>query len=84
MKARQLIASSHYGPEQLKVLFQAFDEAWETIAPHCGNNGLSVQAMRLKLANAILDLARENCSDAEAMKEAALRLLVPEKAAAMR
>ena len=75
MRARRLIARANYGPTELKVLLQAFDEAWEIIAPHCGANFLAVHATRLRLANAILGLARENRKDTEAMKEAALRLL---------
>lgn len=75
MEARRLIASAHYGPDELKVLFQAFDDAWEIIAPRCGDNGLAIQATRLKLANTILSVACEKRGDAEAMKEAALRLM---------
>ena len=33
MRARQSIGSSSYGPEELKVLFEAFDAAWEILAP---------------------------------------------------
>lgn len=33
MKARQLIGESSYGPEVLKVLYQAFDQAWAEVAP---------------------------------------------------
>ena len=33
MRARRLIESSSYGPEELRVIWQAFDQAWETVAP---------------------------------------------------
>ena len=53
MEAKRLIANASYGPEALRVLGQAFDEAWEELAPRCGQNELSVRATRLKLANAV-------------------------------
>jgi hypothetical protein len=31
--ARELIDESSYGPETLKILYQAFDDAWEALAP---------------------------------------------------
>src|SRR6476469_1540386 len=67
MEARRLIGRASYGPETLKVLFQAFDEAWQTLAPSCGDNVLSIHAGRLKLANAILSVAREGSTDPRAI-----------------
>jgi hypothetical protein len=75
MKARQLINNASYGPESLKVLFQAFDDAWEEMAGELGNNTLAKQAARLKLANVILDVARDGGRDPEQIKNAALKAL---------
>ena len=75
MKARQLIGDAAYGPETLSVLFKAFDEAWEQLAPRIGPNALAIEAARLRLANAILSLADENSKDAEHLKAAALRIM---------
>jgi hypothetical protein len=75
MEARRLLGRAFYGPETLKVLFQAFDEAWQTLAPSCGENTLSIHAARLKLANAILSVAREGSTDPGAIKDGALKLL---------
>jgi hypothetical protein len=75
MEARRLIGRASYGPETLKVLFQAFDEAWQTFAPSCGESPLSIHAGRLKLANAILSVAREGSTDARALRDGALKLL---------
>jgi hypothetical protein len=38
MEARRLIGNASYGPDTLKVLFQAFDEAWTTLAPRYGDD----------------------------------------------
>jgi len=70
MKARELIEGASYGPEALKAIGQAFDEAWASIA---GNfSGDQVAAARLRLANALLAVARDNSRDVEAMKREAL------------
>jgi hypothetical protein len=73
MKARQLIDGASYGPDALKVIVKAFDEAWVMIA---GNyDSASVEAARLKLANAVLSVAREDSRDVEALKQAALEVM---------
>jgi hypothetical protein len=55
--ARQLFGGSAYGPENLKVIGQAFDQAWQAIAPLVDDNVLAHEAARLKLANMILSVA---------------------------
>jgi hypothetical protein len=75
MKARQLIQDTAYGPEKLKVLFQAFDEAWTSIAGSFGNDPSSVEAARTKLANVILSLAQDDATDATQIKNSALRIM---------
>ena len=63
MKARQLVAGASLGPEALKVAYAAFDQAWETIAANFGNDNDAAEAARLKLANAILAVMREDSRD---------------------
>jgi len=75
VEAKKLLGQASYGPEMLSALFQAFDEAWKILAPSCGQNPLSVHATRLKLANAILSVARNNIEDASTIRDHALRLL---------
>jgi hypothetical protein len=61
------------GPDALKVIVKAFDEAWVMIG---GNyDSASVEAARLKLANAVLSVAREDSRDVEALKQAALEAM---------
>jgi hypothetical protein len=74
VKARQLIASASYGPEALKVLGQAFDNAWAEIAHHF-QDPPEIEAARLRLANVILDLARQGTRDPEGLKNLALQML---------
>ena len=75
MEARQYIGKASYGPEALKVLFQAFDGAWAEMVGDFGDNVLAKQAARLKLANVILDLGRDGGHDPEWIKNAALKTM---------
>ena len=75
MQARTLIADSSYGPDTLKVLFQAFDEAWKEVAPLTGQNEMAVEAARLRLASIVLTVATSESRDAEQIKSAALILM---------
>ena len=52
MKARELIDGASFGPEALKTIGQAFDEAWQTFAGNFAAD--TAEAARLRLANAIL------------------------------
>jgi len=75
MKARQLISNASYGPEELKVLFAAFDQAWAAVEADVGAEPSAVEAARLKLANIILGLAGQGRRDIAWLKATALRLL---------
>ena len=57
MRADNLIRSSTHGPEELRVLFQAFDDAWERIRPSVGQDPHAVEDARGRLAMIILSLA---------------------------
>jgi hypothetical protein len=70
MKARELIEGASYGPEALKAIGRAFDEAWASIAGNFSDD--QVAAARLRLANALLAVARNNSRDVETMKREAL------------
>jgi hypothetical protein len=73
MKARQRIGKASYGPDDLKVLFQAFDDAWDVVAPSISCRASAVEAARLTLADIILSLAGRNVRDAKALTEAAIQ-----------
>jgi hypothetical protein len=60
-----------FDPETLKILTQAFDEAWPSVASRrCGY--LSIQVMRDRLASIVLELGKEGERDVETLKSQAL------------
>lgn len=59
MKARNLLGGASYGPEKLKDIYQAFDEAWAAIKPLVDDTPLAHEAARIKLANLILGVAKD-------------------------
>ena len=73
MKARRLIQGATYGPDTLKVIGKAFDDAWSEIGSQF--NGLQAQSARLKLARAVLSVAREDSRDPDELKNAALEIM---------
>lgn len=76
MKARQLLSATSFAPDQLRVLFEAFDQAWATIAAGVGDDPQAIETARLKLANLVLSLARDgDVDDPERLRNAALQLL---------
>ena len=75
MKARRLIDGAAYGPNALKALGQAFDEAWASIAGNFGDDASDIERARLKLATALLSVASEDSRDVEVLKKAALQVM---------
>lgn len=73
MKANQRKVTTSYGPEALKSMTQAFDQAWSVIA---GNiSGDASEAARLRLANALLSVASKDSRDVEVLKRDALEAM---------
>ena len=70
MKARQLIDCASYGPEELKVIEQAFDDAWAAIEGNFGDENA-----RIRLAKAVLSVAVEGVRDPEALRAGALEAM---------
>ena len=52
-----MIYGASYAPEALKAICQAFDQAWAQIAHQFGDNQAVVEAARLRLAEAVLEIA---------------------------
>src|SRR5688572_26381785 len=71
MKARRMIDGASYGPDVLKVVGQAFDEAWHEIAGNFGDDPTEIETARLKLADAVLSVASEDSRDVETLKNGA-------------
>jgi hypothetical protein len=75
MKAHQLIEGATYGPETLKVISKAFDDAWSEISGQFSNSELQAQSARLKLSHAVRAVAREDSGDSDELKNAALQIV---------
>ena len=73
MKARKLIDGASFGPDALRAIGKAFDDASREIAGNFGADPLQIEVARLKLAEAILSVAHEDSRDPEALKRAALQ-----------
>jgi hypothetical protein len=63
---------STYGPETLKALDQAFDEAWLSIEANFNEDPRTIENARLKLARAIFSVASDDRRDVETLKAGAL------------
>jgi hypothetical protein len=74
MEARRLIDNASFGPDTLKALSQAFDEAWASIERDIGCDQLR-EATRLKLATALLSIASDDSRDVQVLKRAALQAM---------
>src|SRR5262245_54839352 len=75
MKARQLIQKASYDPAEVKALGQAFDDAWERLAPSISSRPEAINAARLKLADTILDLAKHDVFDPKWLADAAFQIM---------
>jgi hypothetical protein len=75
MRARQLIDGAAFGPEAMKAIGQAFDEAWIEIAGNFGNVPVDLDNARYRLATALLSVASEDSRDVDVLKQAALQIL---------
>jgi hypothetical protein len=73
MRARSLIDGAAFGPEAVKAVGQAFDEAWAEIAGKFASD--RIEGARLSLANAVLSVATDMSRDAQLLKKAALEVL---------
>ena len=71
----RLIDGASYGPEALRAIGQAFDDAWRAIAGNFGNDPRDIELARVKLANAVLSVACEDSRDVEVLKTAALETM---------
>jgi hypothetical protein len=76
MKARQLIESSSFGPEQVKAMGTALDDAWARIAPRVDDRTEAIHAARFALADIILSLGAQGNFDSEWLASTAAQLML--------
>jgi hypothetical protein len=73
MSAHPLIDRASYGPDTLRAITQAYDEAWTVVAGNFGEG--SIEAGRTRLANALLSVAREDSRNVAALRRSALEAM---------
>ena len=84
MEARRLIDGASFGPDTLKVVGQAFDQAWAEIAGNVGTLPIEIEAARLRLAEAMMSVATEDSTDVVALKAGALRAMALDNCSGIR
>jgi hypothetical protein len=75
MRAAKILAGCTYGPETLKIIGKAFDDAWASIADHFAGDAQRADAARERLAHAVLIAATEDSRDPEPIKTLALQIM---------
>lgn len=73
MEPRRLMDRASLGPDTLKAVCEAFDQAWMEIAGNFGTT--QVENARLKLAEATMSVATEDSTDVAALKAGALQAM---------
>jgi hypothetical protein len=72
MNARQLIDGASFGPETVKAMGEAFDQAWAEIAGNFGDNPTQIESARSRLADAVISVTTD---DIAALKNGALQAM---------
>jgi hypothetical protein len=57
MQPRQIARQTSFGPNELKVVFRAYDDAWREIAPKISTDPVALEWARMSLATIVLGLA---------------------------
>ena len=70
------IGGAAFGPEAVKAMGQAFDQAWAEIAGNFGAGLLEIEVARLRLAEAVLSVAAEGSTDVAAIKADAVHAML--------
>ena len=78
MEPRELIDKASFGPDALKVIYQAFDDAWSEIATDY-SRGAEADAARTELAKALLSVASEGSTNSRTLKCLSLALMEMQK-----
>ena len=73
MRSSRINEGSSFGPDVLKVLTDAFDEAWQAVV--CNFLPTEYDQARDTLAEALMASAREDSDDVERLREAGIRAM---------
>jgi hypothetical protein len=75
MEARRLIENADFDPTTLAVLSEAFDGGWSEIEAHFKGDDAATRHARMRLAYAILLVARQDDDNADQVKNEALQVV---------
>jgi hypothetical protein len=64
-----------FGPDELTVIYAAFDEAWEAVKVNQGDDPQTIEVARHRLANAVMSAYRNGVTDREALKAAGIVMM---------
>jgi hypothetical protein len=73
MQARDLMNKASLGPKALRVIYQAFDEAWAEIVIDYSAD--QAESARTRLASTLLQVASDDSDDAKVLKKMALQMM---------
>jgi hypothetical protein len=76
MKARQLIENSSFGPDEVKAMGQALDDAWAQLAPQVDDRPEAIEAARIALADIILTLGRQGYFNPQWLADTAVQMML--------
>jgi hypothetical protein len=68
MQPRRIARVTSFGPDDLRVIFKAYDDAWSEIAPKVGTDPKAVEFARMTLASIVLGLATANALAPDGLK----------------
>ncbi len=74
MRAKRIIDGAAFGPDVLKVVRQAFDDAWSMVADKFAPD--EHEAAREVLARSMMSATRDNSTDVAMLREAGLRAMI--------
>jgi hypothetical protein len=75
MRAQRMIDGASFGPDTIKAMGQAFDQAWAEIAGNFGQDPIQIESARLRLADAVISVTTEGSTDVAALKNGALQAM---------
>jgi hypothetical protein len=72
MRSRKVIGSAAFPSDELKMIFDAFDDAWTEVVSEVGSDAGAIDAARFSLATIVLSLANARPIDRMALKSTAV------------
>jgi hypothetical protein len=72
MGPRQIVRAASFGPDVLKVIFKAFDDAWSDIAPRMSTDPVAVESARMSLATIVLGVANADAVAPDGLRKMAV------------